>query len=56
VDFLYYNCLIFVFVFLHWSVTGDADELIKQAKEIIMQTATYQNHTGNTRTPTSGGP
>jgi len=43
-------------LFLHWSVTGDADELIKQAKEIIMQTATYQNLTGNTRTPTSGGP
>ena len=34
----------------------DADELIKQAKEIIMQTSTYQNLTGNTRTPTSGGP
>ncbi len=43
-------------LFLHWSVTGDADELIKQAKEIIMQTSTYQNLTGNTRTPTSGGP
>jgi hypothetical protein len=43
-------------LFLHWSVTGDADELIKQAKEIIKQTATYQNLTGNTRTPTSGGP
>ena len=41
-------------LFLHWSVTGDADELIKQAKEIIMQTSTYQNLTGNTRTPTSG--
>jgi Domain of Unknown Function (DUF1259) len=43
-------------LFLHWSVTGDADELIKQAKEIIMQTSIYQNLTGNTRTPTSGGP
>ena len=42
-------------LFLHWSVTGDANELIKQAKEIIMQTSTYQNLTGNTRTPTSGG-
>ena len=42
-------------LFLHWSVTGDADELIKQAKEIIMQTTTYQNLTDNTRTPTSGG-
>jgi Domain of Unknown Function (DUF1259) len=43
-------------LFLHWSVTGDADELIKQAKEMIMATATYQNLTGNTRTPTSAGP
>jgi hypothetical protein len=43
-------------LFLHWSVTGDANELIKQAKEIIMQTSTYQNLTGTTRTPTSGGP
>ena len=43
-------------LFLHWSVTGDANELIKQAKEIIMQTSTYQNLTGNPRTPTSGGP
>ena len=43
-------------LFLHWSVTGDANDLIKQAKEIIMQTATYQNLTGNTRTPTSAGP
>ncbi len=43
-------------LFLHWSVTGDANDLIKQAKEIIMQTSTYQNLTGNTRTPTSGGP
>ena len=43
-------------LFLHWSVTGDANELIKPAKEMIMQTATYQNLTGNTRTPTSGGP
>ena len=30
-------------LFLHWSVTGDANELIKQAKEIMMQTSTYQN-------------
>ena len=43
-------------LFLHGSVTGDANELIKQAKEIIMQTETYQNLTGNTRTPTSAGP
>src|SRR5687768_10856675 len=43
-------------LFLHWSVTDDANELIKQAKEIMMQTSTYQNLTGNTLTPTSGGP
>ena len=43
-------------LFLHWSVTGDANELIKQAKEMIMATSTYQNLTGNTRTPTSAGP
>ena len=43
-------------LFLHWSVTGDANELIKQAKEIMMQTSTYQNLTGQTRTPTSAGP
>src|SRR5919112_6267522 len=42
-------------LFLHWSVTGNADDLIKQAKEIMMQTSTYQNLTGNTRTPTSAG-
>jgi|SRR3954453_2090326 hypothetical protein len=43
-------------LFLHWSVTGNPDELIKQAKEILMQTSTYQNLTGNTRTPSSAGP
>ena len=43
-------------LFLHWSVNGNADDLIKQAKEIMMQTSTYQNLTGNTRTPTSAGP
>jgi hypothetical protein len=43
-------------LFLHWSVTGNADDLIKQAKEIMMQTSTYQNLTGNTRTPSSAGP
>jgi hypothetical protein len=37
-------------LFLHWSVTGNADDLIKQAKEIMMQTTTNQNITGNTRT------
>jgi len=43
-------------LFLHWSVTGNADDLIKQAKEIMMQTSTYQNLTGETRTPSSAGP
>jgi len=43
-------------LFLHWAVTGNSDDLIKQAKEIMMQTSTYQNLTGNTRTPSSAGP
>jgi hypothetical protein len=43
-------------LFLHWTVTGDANQLINQAKEIMMQTSTYQNLTGNTHTPTSAGP
>ena len=43
-------------LFLHWSVNGDANELIKQAKEMIMQTSTYQNLSGNSKTPTSAGP
>lgn len=43
-------------LFLHWSVTGDGNELIKQAKEMIMQTSTYQNLTGNSKTPSSAGP
>ncbi|MDQ4073556.1 MAG: DUF1259 domain-containing protein [Thermoproteota archaeon] len=43
-------------LFMHWSVVGDADALINQAKEMIMQTSTYQNLTGNSKTPTSAGP
>jgi hypothetical protein len=43
-------------LFLHWTVTGDANQLINQAKEMMMQTSTYQNLTGNTHTPTSAGP
>ena len=43
-------------LFLHWSVTGDANDLINQAKEMIMQTSTYQNLTENSKTPTSAGP
>src|SRR5919202_3488991 len=40
-------------LFLHWAVTGNPITIINQAKEIIMQTSTYQNLTGPTRTPTS---
>ena len=43
-------------LFLHWSVNGDANELIQQAKEMMMQTSTYQNLSDNSRTPTSAGP
>jgi Domain of Unknown Function (DUF1259) len=43
-------------LFLHWAVTGNPIDIINQAKEIIMQTSTYQNLTGPTRTPTSAGP
>jgi hypothetical protein len=43
-------------LFLHWSVTGDANDLINQAKEIMMQTTTYHNLSGNSKTPTSAGP
>lgn len=43
-------------LFLHWSVTGDANELINQAKEMIIQTSTYQNLSENSKTPTSAGP
>jgi hypothetical protein len=43
-------------LFLHWSVTGDANELIKQAKEMMEQTSTYQDLGPNSRTPSSAGP
>ncbi len=43
-------------LFLHWTVTGDANQLIGQAKEMLTQTSTYQNLTGNTNTPSSAGP
>lgn len=43
-------------LFLHWSVTGDANDLINQAKEMMMQTTTYQNLSENSKTPTSAGP
>jgi hypothetical protein len=43
-------------LFLRWAVTANPTDVINQAKEIIMQTSTYQNITGTTRTPTSAGP
>ena len=43
-------------LFLHWSVTGDANELIKQAKEMIEQTSTYQELGPNSKAPSSAGP
>jgi Domain of Unknown Function (DUF1259) len=43
-------------LFLHWAVTGNPLDIINQAKQIIMQTSTYQNITGATRTPSSAGP
>src|ERR1051325_2681885 len=33
-------------LFLHWAVTGNPLDIINQAKQIIMQTSTYQNITG----------
>jgi hypothetical protein len=42
-------------LFLHWSVTGVPTDIANQALEILMQTSTYQNQTGNTRTPSSAG-
>jgi hypothetical protein len=41
-------------LFLHWTVTANPTDIINQAKEIIMQTSTYKNVTGPTRTPTAG--
>ena len=37
-------------LFLHKSVTGDVNDLINQAKEMIIQTFTYQNLSENSRT------
>jgi hypothetical protein len=49
---------------MHWTVTGNPDEIVQQAKEAIMQTSSYAaatapNAGGNaTRpgTPSSAGP
>jgi hypothetical protein len=43
-------------LFLHWTVNGDTNDLIKQAKETMMQTSTYHNLSENSKTPTSAGP
>ena len=47
-------------LFLHWTVTGNPDEIVQQAKEAIMQTSSYAASTAanGTRggTPSSSGP
>jgi hypothetical protein len=46
-------------LFLHWTVTGNPDEIVQQAKEAIMQTSSYSASTtaNGTRggTPSSSG-
>ncbi len=50
-------------LFMHWTVTGNPDEIVQQAKEAIMQTSSYAtatapNAANGTRpgTPSSAGP
>jgi uncharacterized protein DUF1259 len=50
-------------LFMHWTVTGNPDEIVQQAKEAIMQTSSYAtvtapNAANATRpgTPSSAGP
>lgn len=51
-------------LFMHWTVTGNPDEIVQQAKEAIMQTSSYAtanapnaaNATRPTGTPSSAGP
>jgi hypothetical protein len=50
-------------LFMHWTVTGNPDEIVQQAREAIMQTSSYAtptapNTTNGTRpgTPSSAGP
>lgn len=50
-------------LFMHWTVTGNPDEIVQQAKEAIMQTSSYANATAPTAangtrggTPSSAGP
>ena len=50
-------------LFMHWTVTGNPDEIVQQAKEAIMQTSSYATATAPTAangtrggTPSSAGP
>ena len=50
-------------LFMHWTVTGNADEIVEQAKEAIMQTSSYATATAPTIAngtrgglPSSAGP
>ncbi len=50
-------------LFMHWTVTGNPDDIVQQAKEAIMQTSTYDNATSTTDganatrgVPSSSGP
>lgn len=50
-------------LFMHWTVTGNPDDIVQQAKEAIMQTSTYDNATSTTAgtnatrgVPSSSGP
>lgn len=53
-------------LFMHWTVTGNPDEIVQQAREAIMQTSSYATVTADpnaagtnaTRpgTPSSAGP
>ena len=50
-------------LFMHWTVTGNADEIVQQAKEAIMQTSSYAAATPSTVAngtrgglPSSAGP
>ena len=43
-------------LFMHWTVTGKAADIVKQAKEAIILTSTYSNSTIGQRVPSSAGP
>jgi hypothetical protein len=38
-------------LFMHWTVTGNPDEIVQQAREAIMQTSSYASVTD----PNAGG-